>query len=75
MFPQQVAQYRDSNRNAYELVVGPQARKAFDLSQEKEETRDRYGRDSWGQSVLLARRLTEAGTTWVTCHFGGWDHH
>jgi hypothetical protein len=60
---------------AYELVVGPQARKAFDLAQEKDETRDRYGRDSWGQSVLLARRLTEAGTTWVTCHFGGWDHH
>jgi hypothetical protein len=60
---------------AYELVVGPQARKAFDLSQEKDAVRDRYGRDSWGQSVLLARRLTEAGTTWVTCHFGGWDHH
>ena len=60
---------------AYELVVGPHARKAFDLTQEKDETRDRYGRDSWGQSVLLARRLTEAGTTWVTCHFGGWDHH
>jgi hypothetical protein len=60
---------------AYEMVVGPQARKAFDLTQEKDEIRARYGRDSWGQSVLLARRLTEAGTTWVTCHFGGWDHH
>lgn len=60
---------------AYELVVGPQARQAFDLTKEKETVRDRYGRDSWGQSVLLARRLTEAGTTWVTCHFGGWDHH
>ncbi|MCA9112540.1 MAG: DUF1501 domain-containing protein, partial [Planctomycetaceae bacterium] len=33
------------------------------------------GRHSWGQSVLLARRLVEAGTTFVTVHFGGWDHH
>src|SRR5205085_7554316 len=29
----------------------------------------------WGQSVLLARRLVEAGSTFVTCHIGGWDHH
>ena len=38
-------------------------------------TRDRYGRTSWGQSTLLARRLVEAGSTWVTVHMGGWDHH
>jgi uncharacterized protein (DUF1501 family) len=34
-----------------------------------------YGRHTWGQGVLLARRLVEAGTTFVTCHFAGWDHH
>jgi uncharacterized protein (DUF1501 family) len=37
--------------------------------------RDRYGRHNWGQSTLLARRLVEAGATFVTVHFGGWDHH
>lgn len=63
------------DQEAFEFVSGPSARKAFDLSDEPEELRVRYGRDSWGQSVLLARRLVEAGTTFVTVHFGGWDHH
>lgn len=60
---------------AFDLVTGERARNAFDLSSEKPELRDRYGRHTWGQSTLLARRLVEAGTTFVTCHFGGWDHH
>ncbi|MCI0361929.1 MAG: DUF1501 domain-containing protein [Planctomycetaceae bacterium] len=63
------------DRQAYELITGQQARRAFDLSQEDPKLRERYGRHSWGQSTLLARRLVEAGTTFVTCHFGGWDHH
>jgi hypothetical protein len=62
-------------RQAYDMVTGEEARKAFDLSQEDPKLRERYGRHSWGQSTLLARRLVEAGTTFVTCHFGGWDHH
>ena len=62
-------------RQAYEMVTGEKARKAFDISAEPKEIRDRYGRNSWGQSTLLARRLVEAGSTFVTCHFGGWDHH
>lgn len=62
-------------RQAYELISGPTAREAFDLSSESPELRDRYGRQSWGQSTLLARRLVEAGCTFVTVHFGGWDHH
>jgi len=62
-------------RQAYEMVVGEKAREAFDLSKEDPKIREMYGRTSWGQSVLLARRLVEAGTTFVTCHFGGWDHH
>lgn len=61
--------------DAFDFVTGDQARKAFDLSAETDETRDLYGRHSWGQSVLLARRLVEAGSTFVTVHFGGWDHH
>src|SRR5262245_38921016 len=63
------------DRLAFDLVTGEKARNAFDVSQEDAKTRDRYGRNPWGQSTLLARRLVEAGTTFVTCHFGGWDHH
>ena len=62
-------------REAYELVTGPAARRAFDLSTEDPRLRDSYGRTSWGQSTLLARRLVEAGSTFVTVHMGGWDHH
>ncbi len=60
---------------ALELISGERARKAFDLSSEDAKVRDRYGRHGWGQSTLLARRLVEAGATFVTVHFGGWDHH
>lgn len=60
---------------AFELVTGARARAAFDIAAEDDKLRDKYGRNSWGQSTLLARRLVEAGTTFVTCHFGGWDSH
>ena len=62
-------------KKAYELVVGDAGRKAFDIAAEDPQLRDRYGRHTWGQSTLLARRLVEAGSTFVTVHFGGWDHH
>jgi hypothetical protein len=62
-------------REAYELISGPRARKAFDISREDPRVRDRYGRHTWGQSCLLARRLVEAGVTFVTVHMGGWDDH
>jgi len=62
-------------REAYELVSGPAARQAFDLSKEDPRVRDRYGRHNWGQSTLLARRLVENGVTFCTVHYGGWDHH
>jgi hypothetical protein len=64
-------------QEAYELVLGGTARKAFDLSQESDETRDRYGRDSLGEKALLARRLVEAGATFITLSdaWGHWDHH
>ena len=63
------------DQQAYELVTSPHARKAFDINAEDPRLRDTYGRHTWGQSTLLARRLVEAGATFVTCHFGGWDHH
>jgi hypothetical protein len=60
---------------AFDFVAGPAARKAFDIGKEDHRLRDRYGRNNFGQSTLLARRLVEAGSTFVTVHFGGWDHH
>jgi Protein of unknown function (DUF1501) len=68
---------------AVALLTGPRAKQAFDLSQEDEWTRDRYGRNSWGQQLLMARRLVEAGVDLVTVQLGGplcgrvsnWDDH
>jgi hypothetical protein len=63
------------DQDAFDFVSGARARRAFDIGQEDPRLRDRYGRHNWGQSTLLARRLVEAGSTFVTVHFGGWDHH
>lgn len=65
------------------LLTNPQTRDAFDLSKEEPATRDRYGRHRWGQQLLLARRLVEAGVEIVTSNLGGplcgrvnnWDDH
>jgi uncharacterized protein (DUF1501 family) len=62
-------------QQAFELVAGPAVSRAFDLGSEEERLRDRYGRHGWGQGTLLARRLVEAGVTFVTVHMGGWDQH
>ncbi len=61
-------------QKAYGLILGD-ARKAFDLTQEKDAVRDRYGRNQFGQSCLLARRLVEAGVPFITINDGGWDTH
>lgn len=63
------------DQQAYQLITGEAARKAFDIQSETPAVRDRYGRNSCGQSALLARRLVEAGVTFVTIHHGSWDHH
>ena len=63
------------SQEAFDFVTGPAARQAFDINRENPRLRDRYGRHTWGQSTLLARRLVEAGATFVNVHFGGWDHH
>jgi hypothetical protein len=60
---------------AYAMITGPAARRAFDLSREDPRIRDRYGRTRLGQGCLLARRLVEAGVTFVTVREGNWDHH
>ncbi len=62
-------------RDAYEMISGPAARRAFDIGAEDPRLRDRYGRHTWGQSCLLARRLVESGVTFVTVPMAGWDHH
>ena len=60
--------------NAYDLMFGD-ARKLFDLSVEKDDVRDRYGRNTFGQSCLMARRLVEHGVPYVTINYKGWDTH
>jgi hypothetical protein len=71
---------------ALAMLHSEKLRKAFDLSSEPEDLREKYGRTTYGQSLLLARRLVEAGTKFVTVYFssniggqstngGGWDTH
>jgi hypothetical protein len=69
---------------ALSMLASPKVKAAFDLSKEPTAIRDAYGRTSYGQSCLLARRLVEAGTRFVTVYFsetigggtsGGWDTH
>lgn len=59
---------------AYELILGD-AGKLFDLSQETPELRERYGRNTFGQSCLMARRLVEKGVPYITINYKGWDTH
>jgi len=61
-------------KEAYDMILGD-AGKVFDLSDEKPEMRDRYGRSTFGQSCLVARRLVERGVPYVTINYNGWDTH
>jgi hypothetical protein len=71
---------------ALSMLSSPNVERAFNLSAEPEAVRDRYGRTTYGQSCLLARRLVEAGVKFVNVYFsdgiggqsttsGGWDTH
>ncbi|ADB18780.1 protein of unknown function DUF1501 [Pirellula staleyi DSM 6068] len=71
----QIATYDEFQKRAAEMILSPEAQASFDIEREKLETRDRYGRTTFGQSCLLARRLVEGGVTFVTVNYGGWDHH
>ncbi len=59
---------------AYEMMFG-KARELFDLAKEKDEVREAYGRNTFGQSCLMARRLVEHGVPYVTINYKGWDTH
>jgi hypothetical protein len=61
-------------KKAYEMILGD-AGKLFDLATEKQEIRDRYGMNTFGQSCLMARRLVEQGVPYITINSKGWDTH
>jgi hypothetical protein len=63
-----------SEDQAYDMILGEGA-KVFDLSTENSELRDRYGRNKFGQSCLMARRLVEVGVPYITINHPGWDTH
>ncbi len=76
--------FTEQSNLAYGLLASKSCREAFDLSKEKEAMRARYGKTRFGQSLLLARRLIEAGTRFVQVNWtriegkennGGWDTH
>ena len=71
--PQIVATAQAENL-AYDMILGDGA-KVFDLSQEKPELIERYGKNKFGQSCLVARRLVERGIPYVTINYAGWDTH
>jgi uncharacterized protein (DUF1501 family) len=70
-----VATYNEFQQRATTLVLSAEARSAFAIDREATALRDRYGRNTFGQSCLLARRLVERGVRFATVNFGGWDHH
>ncbi len=79
-----VTGFNRQTQQALGLLSGSKARQAFDLTQESPETRERYGKSRWAQSVLLSRRLVEAGVSLVHINwclvdgepnYGSWDTH
>lgn len=63
-----------TRKNAYELILGS-AVKVFDLGGEPDKIRDEYGRNWFGQSCLMARRLVQVGVPYITINYRGWDTH
>ena len=71
----QVAAAADAKQQAYELILG-EGKDVFDLAKEKSDLRDRYGRHTFGQDCLAARRMVEAGVPYIVINYpGGWDTH
>lgn len=77
-----IAAVRDMDacqQRAVDLLTSPTTRQALSIGEEPATVRERYGRNQYGQSVLLARRLIEAGVRFVTVYYsagiGGWDTH
>jgi uncharacterized protein (DUF1501 family) len=65
----------ENYKTAINMITAPETKGAFEISQESDKLRDAYGRNKFGQSCLLARRLIEAGVRFVTVTDGGWDTH
>jgi hypothetical protein len=64
-----------AKKEAYELILGA-GKDVFDISKEKNDLRDKYGRNTFGQECLAARRMVEAGVPYINISFpGGWDTH
>ena len=78
-FDRRPARYTKLRRQAFELISTQRTRDAFDLTRESPQLRQRYGENVWGQGALLARRLVEAGVTFVTLNLDAyqlaWDTH
>jgi uncharacterized protein (DUF1501 family) len=71
----EMALAEETKKQAYELILGP-GKDVFDLSKEKDALREKYGRNTFGQECLAARRMVEAGVPYVVINFpGGWDTH
>ncbi len=70
----EIGALKKAQADAYDLILGNGA-KVFDLAQEKDDLRERYGRNTFGQSCLMARRLVEQGVRYVTINYKGWDTH
>ncbi len=73
--PSEYATLDKHSQAALKLISAPETKKAFDLNSEDPRLRDRYGRHPFGQRLLLARRLIEAGVRFVTVSDNGWDTH
>jgi hypothetical protein len=63
-----------SEEEAYDMILGG-GTKLFDLSTEDDALRERYGKNTFGQSCLVARRLAEQGVPYITINYSGWDTH
>ena len=71
----QLSASEEARKQAYDLILG-EGRAVFDLSREKPDLRDRYGRHTFGQDCLVARRMVEAGVPYIVINYpGGWDTH
>lgn len=70
----QIQEFIQAEEQAYDLILG-ESGKAFDPAQESQEVRDSYGRNTFGQSCLVARRLVERGVRFITINYKGWDTH
>ena len=67
-------QFDLTEKNAYGMMFGD-AKKVFDLNLESKKMRERYGRNTFGQACLTARRLVEQGVPYITINYRGWDTH